>query len=58
MNKVLIANRGAAASRIIRAVEALGLKPVVVYSEADAQLPYVQQAREAYCIGPAPARAS
>ncbi len=58
MNKVLIANRGAAASRIIRAVEALGLKPVVVYSEADAQLPYVQQAREAYCIGPAPARES
>lgn len=58
MNNVLIANRGAAASRIIRAVEALGLKPVVVYSEADAQLPYVQQAREAYCIGPAPARES
>ena len=58
MKKVLVANRGAAAARIIRAVEGLGLQAVVVYSEADAQLPYVQQAAESYCIGPAPARQS
>lgn len=55
MKKVLIANRGAAATRILRATEALGLDAVVVYSEADADLSYVQQAREAYCLGPAPA---
>ncbi|QIL74163.1 ATP-grasp domain-containing protein (plasmid) [Diaphorobacter sp. HDW4B] len=58
IRKVLIANRGAAAARIVRAVQGLGLKPVVVYSEADAQLPYVEQAAESYCIGPAPAKQS
>ena len=58
MKKILIANRGAAAARILRAVRALGLRSVVVYSEADADLPYVRQADESYCIGPAPARAS
>lgn len=58
MKKVLIANRGAAAARILRAVHALGLQSVVVYSEADRDLPYVQQAGESYCIGPPPARDS
>ena len=58
MKKILIANRGAAAARILRAVKALGLQSVAVYSEADADLPYVLQADESYCIGPAPARAS
>ena len=58
MKKILIANRGAAAARILRAVRALGLRSVVVYSEADADLPYVRQADESCCIGPAPARAS
>lgn len=58
MKKILIANRGAAAMRILRAVRALGLQSVVVYSEADADLPYVRQADESVCIGPAPARDS
>ncbi len=58
MKKILIANRGAAAARILRAVKALGLQSVAVYSEADADLPYVRQADESFCIGPAPARAS
>lgn len=55
MKKILIANRGAAASRILRAAKKLGLKTVVIYSEVDRELPYVQQADEQYCIGPGPA---
>lgn len=58
MKKVLIANRAAAAARVLRAVRALGLRSVVVYSEADRDLPYVEQADESVCIGPAPARES
>jgi acetyl-CoA carboxylase biotin carboxylase subunit len=58
MKKVLIANRGTAASRVLRAVQALGLDAVVVYSEADSDLPYVRNAKESYCLGPAPARES
>jgi acetyl-CoA carboxylase biotin carboxylase subunit len=54
-SKVLIANRGAVAARIQRAVHALGGRTVVVHSEADAGLPYVAAADEAYCIGPPPA---
>ncbi len=55
MKKILIANRGAAANRILRAAKELGLSTVVVYSEVDSDLPYVQQADEQYCIGPGPA---
>lgn len=58
MNKILIANRGAVAARVARAVREMGLRSVVVYSEADRDLPYVQMADEAYCIGPAPAAQS
>ncbi|MBO9355945.1 ATP-grasp domain-containing protein [Bordetella petrii] len=58
MKKILIANRAAAAARVLRAVRALGLQSVVVYSEADRDLPYVAQADESICIGPAPARDS
>lgn len=58
MKKVLVANRGAAAARVIRAVEGMGLQAVVVYSAADAELPYVAQAAESYCVGEAPARQS
>ncbi|GAA2608161.1 biotin carboxylase N-terminal domain-containing protein [Actinomadura fulvescens] len=49
---VLVANRGEIARRIVRTVQALGLRAVVVYSEADAGLPYVREADEAVPIGP------
>ncbi|HYS65825.1 MAG TPA: acetyl-CoA carboxylase biotin carboxylase subunit [Paraburkholderia sp.] len=52
-NKVLIANRGEIALRIQRACRELGLKTVVVHSEADADARYVRLADEALCIGPA-----
>ncbi|GAA2419458.1 biotin carboxylase N-terminal domain-containing protein [Actinomadura vinacea] len=51
---VLVANRGEIASRIIHTVRALGLKAIAVYSEADAELPFVAEADEAILIGPAP----
>jgi acetyl-CoA carboxylase biotin carboxylase subunit len=55
---ILIANRGAAASRILRACRELGTRTTVVYSPADADLPYVQQADRAIAIGEPPAAKS
>ena len=55
---VLVANRGEAASRIIRTLRALGVKAIAVYSEADAGLPFVAEADEAILIGPARATSS
>src|SRR5260370_5243626 len=51
--KILIANRGEIALRIQRACRSLGVKPVMVFSEADRDARYIQLADEAICIGPA-----
>ncbi|MES3010002.1 MAG: acetyl-CoA carboxylase biotin carboxylase subunit [Pseudomonadota bacterium] len=52
--KILIANRGEIALRIQRACRELGVKAVMVYSEADREAKYIKLADEAVCIGPAP----
>jgi len=56
--KILIANRGEIAVRIIRTCKEMGIKTVVVYSEADANSMHVQMADEAVCIGKGPASES
>ena len=56
--RILIANRGEIALRVIRACRELGVESVVVYSQADAGAPYLRLADRAICIGPGPAKES
>jgi len=53
IDSLLIANRGEIARRIIRTAKRLGIRSVAIYSEADAGMPFVTEADEAVCVGPA-----
>lgn len=56
--KVLVVNRGAVAARVLRALNAMNIQSVAVYSEADNHAPYLEMASQTFAIGPAPARES
>jgi len=58
MQKILVANRGEIAVRVMRTAKEMGIKTVAVYSEADRNMPFVRYADEAVCIGPAPSSQS
>lgn len=58
MKKILIANRGEIALRVMRTAHEMGIETVAVYSEADRNALHVRYAGEAYCIGPAPSSQS
>ena len=58
MQKILVANRGEIALRIMRTIRKMGIKSVAVYSEVDRNAPHVLFADEAVCLGPAPSSQS
>ena len=58
MKKILIANRGEIALRVMRSCKEMGIETVAVFSEADRNAPFVRYADEAVCIGPAPSAQS
>src|SRR3954454_14692926 len=53
IESLLVANRGEIARRIIRTAKRLGIRTIAIYSEADAGMPFVAEADEAVCVGPA-----
>lgn len=57
-DSVLVANRGEIARRVIRTAKSMGLRTIAVYSEVDAELPFVTEADEAVLLGPADPAAS
>ena len=58
MKKLLVANRGEIALRVMRSAREMGIRTVAIYSEADRNSPHVMFADEAFCIGPAPSNQS
>ena len=58
INKILVANRGEIALRIMRTAREMGISTVAIYSEADRNAPHVRYADEAVCVGPPPAKES
>lgn len=58
MKKILVANRGEIALRVMKSAHKMGIKTVAVYSEADRNAPHVKFADEAVCLGPAPSSQS
>ena len=58
MDKILIANRGEIALRIMRTAREMGVKTVAIFSEADRNAPFVKYADEAICVGPPPSSES
>ena len=54
IKRILVANRGEIAVRILKTAEKMGLETVAVFSEADRGAPHVQMADQAECIGPSP----
>ncbi|MEZ5046769.1 MAG: acetyl-CoA carboxylase biotin carboxylase subunit [Chitinophagaceae bacterium] len=58
IQKILVANRGEIALRVMRTAKKMNIKTVAVYSEADSEMPFVKFADEKYCIGPAPSNQS
>ncbi|MBS1646772.1 MAG: acetyl-CoA carboxylase biotin carboxylase subunit [Bacteroidetes bacterium] len=58
MKKILVANRGEIALRVMRSAKEMGIKTVAVFSEADRNAPFVRYADEAVCIGPPPSNQS
>ncbi|MDV3308367.1 MAG: biotin carboxylase, partial [Cyclobacteriaceae bacterium] len=58
IHKILVANRGEIALRIMRSAREMGIQTVAIYSEADRLSPHVRFADEAFCVGPPPSAES